>query len=374
MGKIGAEHLKRRACVYVRQSSLAQVQHHRESTARQYNLQERAQVLGWPSERVEVIDDDQGKSGASAVERGGFQRLVSQVALGAVGAVFGLEASRLARSCADWYRLLEVAALTDTLIVDEEGVYDPNHYNDRLLLGLKGTLSEAELHFLKQRMLGGRWNKVRRGAYRLRLPTGYVWEAKEGIRMDPDERVRDTVNLFFRSFERIGTAAGVAREFDRIGQLFPRRDGWGGEQDPTSWGPLSISRSVQLLKSPIYAGAYAYGRRHSNEWDDEDPCAGGRILLPGSHPGYISQEQFERNQARLAANRTGTREAGSAGAVREGRALLQGIVLCGVCGRGMTVHYMAKQRPTYVCVSRISNRVCQAIHAPSVDGEVERAI
>ena len=162
VGKIGAQHLDRKACVYVRQSSLAQVTHHCESTARQYNLKERALVLGWDADRVEVIDEDQGQSGASAAGRGGFQRLVSDVALGQVGAVLGLEVSRLARSCADWYRLLEVAALAGTLIVDEEGVYDPNHYNDRLLLGLKGTLSEAELHFLKQRMIGGRRNKARR--------------------------------------------------------------------------------------------------------------------------------------------------------------------------------------------------------------------
>ena len=223
MSKVSARHLERRAYVYVRQSSMAQVQNHRESTERQYNLRGRAVVLGWRPEQVEVIDDDQGRSGASAQGRGGFQRLVSDVALGEVGAVLGLEVSRLARSCADWYRLLEVAALSSTLIIDEDGVYDPNHYNDRLLLGLKGTLSEAELHFLKSRMMGGRRNKARRGAFHIRLPVGFVWE--DGIRMDPDERVRDTVQLFFRTFERLASAAAVARYFEDHRQLFPRRDG-----------------------------------------------------------------------------------------------------------------------------------------------------
>ena len=206
---------------------MAQVQHHRESTQRQYNFRERAITLGWRADQVDVIDEDQGQSGASAGERGGFQRLVLAVGMGEVGAVLGLEVSRLARSCADWYRLLEIAAVARALIVDADGVYDPNQYNDRLVLGLKGTFSEAELHFLKQRMVGGRRNKAGRGAFRIRLPAGYVWEEGAGIRMDPDERVRDAVGLFFRSFDRIGTAMGVARYFEDNRQLFPCRDGWG---------------------------------------------------------------------------------------------------------------------------------------------------
>jgi DNA invertase Pin-like site-specific DNA recombinase len=339
VGKIGWQHLNRKACLYVRQSSLAQVTHHRESTARQYNLRERAVALGWAAEQVEVIDEDQGLSGASAVGREGFQRLVSDVALGQVGAVLGLEVSRLARSCADWYRLLEVAALAGTLIVDEEGVYDPNHYNDRLLLGLKGTLSEAELHFLKQRMIGGRRNKALRGEYRIRLPVGYVWEKEAGIRMDPDERVRDTVALFFRCFARLGTAAAVARHFEQLRQPFPRRDGWGSPDVAVSWGPLSWSRAAEILRSPIYAGVYAYARKASAEMDAEDPCAGGRILIPGAHPGYITVEQYERNLARLAGNRNLYGGMRTKGSPREGHSLLQGIVLCGRCGRRMSVIY-----------------------------------
>jgi DNA invertase Pin-like site-specific DNA recombinase len=298
MSKVAPRHLERKAFVYVRQSSMAQVQQHRESAQRQYALRERAVRLGWSVEQVETIDDDQGQSGASASGRGGFQRLVSEVALGRVGAVLGLEVSRLARSCVDWYRLLEVAALSRTLIVDEDGVYDPNHYNDRLLLGLKGTLSEAELHFLKSRMIGGRRNKARRGAFRIRLPVGYVWEEGE-IRLDPDERIRDAVKLFFACFERLGSAAAVSRYFEDQRQPFPRRDGWGSLGVVASWGTLSISRAVEILHNPVYAGTYAYNRKSAREEDPEDPGTGGRILIPGTHPGYIALEQYERNQARL---------------------------------------------------------------------------
>ena len=239
MSKVLGRHLELKASIYVRQSSMSQVRHHLESGRRQYDLKERALRLGWSPERVEVVDDDQGRSGASAEGRDGFQRLVSEVALGEVGAVFGLEVSRLARSCADWYRLLEVAAVAGALIVDEDGVYDPNHYNDRLLLGLKGTLSEAELHFLKSRMMGGRRNKARRGAFRIRLPAGYVWQDEE-IRIDPDERVQETIRLFFLTFERLGSVAKVARYFEENHQPFPRRDGWGSPAVAMSWGPLSF--------------------------------------------------------------------------------------------------------------------------------------
>ena len=374
VGKIGAQHLDRKACVYVRQSSLAQVTHHCESTARQYNLKERALVLGWDADRVEVIDEDQGQSGASAAGRGGFQRLVSDVALGQVGAVLGLEVSRLARSCADWYRLLEVAALAGTLIVDEEGVYDPNHYNDRLLLGLKGTLSEAELHFLKQRMIGGRRNKARRGEFRIRLPVGYVWETGAGIRMDPDERIRDAVQLFFRCFERLGTAAAVARQFERMRQPFPGRDGWGNPEVAAHWGPLSWSRAGLILKNPIYAGIYAYARNAPAPMDPEDPGAGGWILIPGSHPGYITPEQYERNVARLVANRNlygGMRRKGSA---REGKSLLQGIVVCGQCGRPMNVVYRSDGSTTYECHGPVTRRLCQVVHGRHVEPLVEEVV
>jgi DNA invertase Pin-like site-specific DNA recombinase len=371
VGKIAASHLERRACVYVRQSSMAQVEHHRESGKRQYNLRERAVALGWPVERIEVIDEDQGCSGAKSEGREGFQRLVSEVALGEVGAGLGLEASRLARSCADWHRLLEIAAVSGTLIVDEEGVYDPNHYNDRLLLGLKGTLSEAELHFLKQRMIGGRRNKARRGEFRIRLPVGYVWEPGEGIRKDPDERVRDAVEFLFRTFDRLGAAHAVARFFEESGQPFPRRDGWGSPEVSVTWGALSISRVVAVLKNPIYAGVYVYDRRSENEADPEDPCAGGRIFLCGSHSGYITVEHYERNVARLVENRSLYGGMRKRGAPREGRSLLAGLVLCAVCGRHMNVTYRRDGSMIYGCRSSRTGRRCQEIRNRHVEEVVE---
>lgn len=374
MGKVAVTHLERKACVYVRQSSMAQVQHHRESTQRQYNFRERAITLGWRADQVEVIDEDQGQSGAGAGNRGGFQRLMLAVGMGEVGAILGLEVSRLARSCADWYRLLEIAAVARALIVDEDGVYDPNQYNDRLLLGLKGTFSEAELHFLKQRMMGGRRNKAGRGAFRIRLPVGYVWEEGDGIRLDPDERVRDAVGLFFRSFDRIGTAMGAARYFEDNGQPFPRRDGWGSLEAAVTWGGLSFSRAVAILRNPIYAGAYAYNRRCQEEVDREEPGAGGRILIRDAHPGYLSWEQYERNVSRLVENRDiygGMRRKGSA---REGSSLLQGIVLCGLCGRHMQVHYGSDGTTKYSCHTPMTRRVCQQVHGRYVEPLVEEEL
>jgi DNA invertase Pin-like site-specific DNA recombinase len=352
---------------------MAQVRHHVESRQRQYGLQDRALRLGWLSEKIEVVDDDQGISGASTKERSGFQRLVSDVAMGEVGAVFGLEVSRLARSCADWYRLLEVASLAGTLIVDEEGVYDPNHYNDRLLLGLKGTLSEAELHFLKSRMIGGRRNKARRAAFRIRLPAGYVWQEGE-TRMDPDERVRDTIHLFFKSFERLGSAARVARFFEESRQPFPRRDGWGSPGVAVTWGPLSVSRAVNTLHSPIYAGIYAYARESPRQEDPEDPGAGGRILISGSHPGYITEDQFKANQIRLFENRSLYGWMQRRGSPREGSSLLQGIVLCGRCGRHLLVRYPTVDRVSYVCRSSRTNRLCQEVHGRDVEPLIERVV
>ena len=373
MSKVAPRHLERKAFVYVRQSSMAQVQQHCESAQRQYALRERAVRLGWSVEQVETIDDDQGQSGASASGRGGFQRLVSEVALGHVGAVLGLEVSRLARSCVDWYRLLEVAALSRTLIVDEDGVYDPNHYNDRLLLGLKGTLSEAELHFLKSRMIGGRRNKARRGAFRIRLPVGYVWEEGE-IRLDPDERIRDAVKLFFACFERLGSAAAVSRYFEDQRQPFPRRDGWGSLGAVASWGTLSISRAVEILHHPVYAGTYAYNRKSAREEDPEDPGRGGRILIPGTHPGYITLEQYERNLARLMANRNlyaGTRFKGRA---RKGHSLLQGIALCGRCGRHMNIKYERSGSVLFWCHSQQTHRPCQFVQGRHVEPLVEEVV
>lgn len=374
MSKITTLQLERKAIVYVRQSSPGQVRNNQESGRRQHGFLERAVLLGWRDDQVEVIDDDTGQTGATAEGRDGFHRLVSEVALGKVGAVLGLEVSRLARSCADWYRLMEVAAVTRTIIVDEDGVYDPNHFNDRLLLGLKATMSEAELHLLKQRMVGARRHKARRGELRIRLPVGYIWEPSEGIRKDPDELVRDVIELFFRTFERLGTAAAVARDFAANRQPFPRRDGWGSLDVAVTWGALSVSRGVNILRNPIYAGIYCYDRDRTREEDPEDPCSGGRILIPGSHPGYITLEQYERNGARLVANRNmygGARQKGSA---REGKSLLQGIVLCGKCGRPMNVVYGTDGSWTYTCRPSAIRPICHEVRHRHVEPLVESVL
>jgi DNA invertase Pin-like site-specific DNA recombinase len=330
--------------------------------------------LGWPENAIEVVDEDQGCSGASVEGRGGFQQLVSDVALGKVGAVLGLEVSRLARSCVDWYRLLEVAALSGALIVDEEGVYDPNHYNDRLLLGLKGTLSEAELHFLKQRMVGGRRTKARRGEFRIRLPAGYVWDEEKKILMDPDEQVRNAVNLLFRSFKRIGTALGTARYFETNCQQFPRRDGWGNLNVPVAWGRLSLSRVVEVLKNPVYAGIYPYDRKNRNLENPEDGCSGGRIWIPDSHPGYINEAEYHQNVAQLESNRVIWWDMRRKGSVRKGNSLLQGIVLCGVCGHHMHVQYDKGQRVCYTCFTSDTRRMCQHVNGRYVDSLIEQVL
>lgn len=375
MNKIRQSHLNRKACIYIRQSSITQIQHHQESTKRQYSLYERALRLGWPKAYIEVIDEDQGKSGASTQKRSGFNRLVSEVVLNRVGAIFGLEVSRLARSCSDWYRLLEVTALSGALIVDEEGVYDSNHYNDRLLLGLKGTLSEAELHFLKQRMIGGRRTKARRGEFRIRLPGGYVWDESEGILKDPDERARDTVSLFFSIFERIGSARGTVRYFDDNHLRFPRRDGWGSIKAALNWSRLSPSRAVEIVRNPIYAGVYSYDRKNPQTEDPEDVCLGGRIWIPDSHAGFISIEAYNKNLLRLEDNRSYVLGMLKKGSVREGRSLLQGIVLCGVCGRRMIVIYARKGNSIYICKDSSSvGKSCQYINGRYVDRLVESVL
>ncbi len=374
MNKVKQSHLDRKACVYVRQSSPAQVRDHRESAKRQYQLKERAQRLGWPENAVFVVDEDQGRSGASAAGREGFQQLVSDVALGKVGVVMGLEVSRLARSCVDWYRLLEVAALSGTLIVDEEGVYDPNHYNDRLLLGLKGTLSEAELHFIKQRMIGGRRAKARRGEFRIRLPAGYIWEEESKILKDPDERVRNAVILLFRNFERIGSALGVVRYFEENRQQFPRRDGWGSLSVPVAWGNLSISRTVEILRNPVYAGIYPYDRNNDKPEDPEDVCAGGRIWIPDSHSAYISEAVYENNISRLNNNRSVWLGMRTKGCTKKGPALLQGIALCGRCGHRMRIQYDHEKRVCYVCQTSDTRRLCQHVNGRHVDALIEQVV
>lgn len=383
--KIRPDHLERPALIYVRQSTLFQVRENTASTARQYDLVQRARDLGWAREQITVIDQDQGHSGASVAGRDGFQFLIAEVGLGRAGAVLSLEVSRLARSCSDWYRLLEICALTDTLVIDEEGVYDPGQYNDRLLLGFKGTMSEAELHWLRSRLLGGKLEKAQHGTLRFRPPAGLVLDPTGQVVLDPDEEVQSAIRLVFALFEQGRSALGVVKHFRDHHLRFPTRL-WGKRADgELVWGVLTHSRVLEVLHNPAYAGTYVYGRTQTRTrtLPGEVPRVKGRtrpvareewpIVLHDAHPGYISWDQFLRNQQQLDANRTFRAEE-RRGAIREGSALLQGIVLCGQCGRRMGVRYATDgTTPSYECNElhvRRAAPLCQVIRGDGVDAAV----
>src|SRR5689334_13351783 len=334
--KVQSHHLERDAYLYVRQSSMKQVVENIESTKRQYALRGRATALGWSEDRVVVIDSDQGESGASAAWREGFRRLVTDVGLGRAGIVMGLEVSRLARNNADWHRLLEICALANTLILDEDGVYDPTNFNDRLLLGLKGTMSEAELHVLKARLRGGILNKVRRGEYRCVLPTGFVYDASGAVVLDPDAQVRETLAHFFETFARVGSAHQTVKAFRAEGLRFPSR-----LRAPAAgvvFRPLTASAAMRTLSNPRYAGAYAYGQRVYGRTIEGKKTAKKRAsddwlaCIPNAHPGYITWDRYQENRRLLAANGHGY-DVARASPPREGGALLQGRAVCGRCGQ-----------------------------------------
>src|SRR5215469_1906495 len=329
MEKLHAWHRERLAVVYVRKSTAQQVLDHQESTRLQYGLVSRAQALGWETSRVLVIDDDLGKSAASAQGRAGFQRLVSEVSLDHVGIIFGVDMSRLARSNKDWHQLLELCALFHTLIADLDGIYDPGLYNDRLLLGLKGTLSEAELHILKQRMYQGRLSKAQRGELQFALPVGYVWSPTGEIQLDPDEQVQQVVRLIFRTFEELGTLGGLLRYLAHHQIQLGIRVREGPGKGELVWRRPNRATLQTMLKHPLYAGSYVYGRRQEDprRKQPEQPRSGRvvmtmdqwLVLLPNHCPAYIAPEQYDRNQARLQANRA---RADAMGAARSGSALL----------------------------------------------------
>ncbi len=376
--KVSTTHLARDAYLYVRQSSLRQVMHNTESTKRQYALRERAVALGWPIERIHTIDSDLGRSGAQAADRDGFQQLVAKLAMGEVGIVLGLEVSRLARNNADWHRLIELAALSDTLILDEDGVYDPAHFNDRLLLGLKGTMSEAELHVLKARLQGGILNKARRGELPVPLPIGFVYQGDHQVVLDPDRRITQSLEWLFTTFRDTGSAMAVVKRFTQEGLEFPRRIRRGIGKGELHWGPLDHSRVVQILHNPRYAGAFVYGRTRSGRTASLQPTVrklpreDWQVLIPDAHVGYISWEEYERNQATLTRNRLGF--GGERGGMpREGMALLQGRVVCGICGERMRVRYQritTTLAPYYQCTEasvRRAGRICQSIRGSHID-------
>jgi len=345
--KVQARHLERLAVVYIRQSTPQQLVRHQESTRMQYGLVDRALALGWPRERVLVIDDDLGRSGTSAEGRPGFQRLVAEVGLDHVGLVVGIEMSRLARSCRDWHQLLEVCAVFGTLIGDLDGIYDPSNYNDRLLLGLKGTMSEAELHVLKQRMLQGKLSKARRGELGMRLPIGYVRRPSAEVTKDPDEQAQSVVATIFDQFEARGTVHGVLRYLVDQGIQMPVRVASGPSKGELEWRRPNRVTLSNMLHNPAYAGAYVYGRRPVDPRRKQPgrPATGRtvarkgdwEVLLKDRLPAYISWERYEANLEQLRAN-----HAKALGVARQGPSLLSGLLVCGRCGSRMTTTYGGK--------------------------------
>jgi DNA invertase Pin-like site-specific DNA recombinase len=383
--KIVAEHLRRNAYLYVRQSTFYQVINNTESARQQYDLRRRAVALGWPEEQIVVIDEDQGCSGASAIGRNGFQHLVAEVGMGKAGIVMGLEVSRLARNNSDWHRLLEICALSNTLILDQDGVYDPAHFNDRLLLGLKGTMSEAELHVLRARLQGGYLTKARRGELRLRLPVGFVYDAAGQVQLDPDRQVGDAIGHLFATFRRQGSAAATVKAFYKEGLRFPCRPPQGPHMGQLLWQDLTYSRVLDILHNPRYSGAYVLGqtrqrkRANGHRITVKQSQEHWQVLLRDAHAGYISWQEYEENLRRLRDNRT--RIDGEQGSTppREGAALLQGIVVCGVCGKRMSVRYHqrnGRRYPWYFCKGRLPWQTpnCQDIPGAVIDEAIGEVI
>lgn len=384
--KVTADHLKRIAYLYVRQSTIRQVFENVESTKRQYALRQRALALGWPLERIIVIDDDQGQSGATAADRKGFQHLVAEVGMGHAGIVLGLEVSRLARNNSDWHQLLEICGLTRTLILDEDGIYDPTYFNDRLLLGLKGTMSEAELHVLGARLRGGVLNKAKRGELECPVPIGFCYDSEGRVGLDPDRQVQDSVHLLFRTFRRTGSAMATVKDFRKQALSFPRRLRKGPNQGELLWGPLGHSRVLQILHNPRYAGAFVFGRSRTYKRADGTetqiklPRDQWHTLLLGVHPGYISWQEFDENELRLQENAQSLGADRGKSPPREGPALLQGLAVCGICGGRMTPRYHQchdQLVPDYVCQResiREGKPVCQTVPGRVVDQAISELL
>jgi DNA invertase Pin-like site-specific DNA recombinase len=379
--KIRPVHLARQAYVYVRQSTLRQVLHNAESTERQYALAQRACDLGWPPEQVITIDEDQGHSGATAQNRVGFQQLISAMGLDHVGIVLALEVSRLARSCSDWYRVLELAALSGTLIGDDEGVYDPRDYNDRLLLGLKGTLSEAELYAIKARLQGGRLNKARKGELVQMLPVGLVRTRDGQVSLDPHTDVQATLRAVFEQFDQLGSANAVLRYFRDHDLQMPRLITTGVDLGQVRWQRASYAAIHLVLMNPAYAGAFAFGRRKQvtelgvpgvATSRQRVPMEEWQVLILDVYPGYISWDHYLVNRERLWQNQG--QFANRSGVPRQGEALLQGIVFCARCGRRLLVRY--GETALYVCdhlKKRYAEPNCQSFTVPHVDRAVVAA-
>jgi DNA invertase Pin-like site-specific DNA recombinase len=388
--KIAEHHRSRPAYIYLRQSTPGQVRHHQESTERQYALRDKALELGWSASLIRTLDRDLGLTGTEMTKREDFKTLVADVSMGQVGAVFALEVSRLARSNLDWLRLLELCALTATLVIDEDGCYDPSDFNDGLLLGLKGTMAQAELHFLHARLQGGKLNKAKKGELRFPLPVGFCYDERNRIILDPDEEVRGAVGLVFRLFRETGTAFAVMQRFAAGALRFPKRSYGGAWNGKIIWGALSHSRVLNMLKNPSYAGMYVFGRyQYRREISAEGAvhkriqavaASDWRVSLKEHHEGYIGLEEFVKNQERLEKNRTNGEGIVLAGPAREGLALLQGLLLCGSCGRSLTVRYLGNGGiyPCYQCNWRrregLAGKDCMSFRCDLLDAAIAQEV
>lgn len=388
--KITQDHLQQKAYVYIRQSTMGQVLHHQESTSRQYALKDKALSLGWNENEIRTLDRDLGLSGARSENREDFKMLLADVSLGEVGAVLALEASRLARSNTDWHRLIELCSLTGTLILDEDGVYDPADFNDALLLGIKGTMSAAELHFLRGRLQGGKRNKAERGELRFPLPVGLCWDDAGGIVLDPHQEVQGAVRLVFRFFQETGSAYGVAHRFAEQDLKFPKRAYGGVWNGQLIWGHLTDSRVLNILKNPAYAGVYAFGRFRCVKEILQDGAVRSRVKemprdswlveIQNHHEGYLDWDEYLTNQEQLQRNRTLRPDNVLPQAAREGLALLQGLLVCGKCGRRLTVRYRGNGGiyPIYECnwLKRQgrSKKSCMSIPCPPLDQAVAERV
>ena len=390
IGKIADQHLQKPAYVYLRQSSMAQVRNHQESTERQYALKDKAIEMGWSPSTIRILDRDLGVSGAQMTGREDFKTLVADVSMGLVGAVFALEASRLARSCADWHRLLELCSLTNTLIIDADGCYDMADFNDLLILGIKGTMSQAELHFLRVRLQGGKLNKAKKGELRFPLPVGFCYDDQRRIVIDPDQEVQGAVRLLFATFRRCGSAYGVVHHFARHGIRFPKRSYGGIWNGRLIWGRLSEERVRGSLKNPSYAGLYAFGRYRYRKQISADgqirskisavPMSSWTVTIQNHHEAYISWEEFLENQTILQRNQTNGEETILSGAAREGLALLQGLLLCGNCGRRLSTRYKGNGGlyPLYECNwlrrEGLATRSCLNVRCDLLDNAISQRV
>ena len=388
--KIQDHHTGRIAYVYLRQSSMGQVRFNQESTRRQYALKDKAEKLGWAPTAIKMLDGDLGISGSQSSNREDFKTLVAEVSLGKVGAVFALEASRLSRSCTDWHRLLELCALTEALIIDEDGCYNPSDFNDQLLLGIKGTMSQAELHFIRARLLGGKINKAKRGELCITLPVGYCYNDDKITVFDADEQVRQTIELLFRVFRETGSAYAVTQYFGRNKIQFPKRAYGGVWKGKLVWGNVTHSRVVSVLKNPSYAGSYVYGRyRYRTKLTEDGALNKSTVRLPidkwhtvihDHHEAYVSWNEYLENQNILASNQTSHEGTILSSSAREGCALLQGLLICSRCGHRLSIRYQmhGKLCPIYECSWKKNggeaSTSCCFVHGENLDLAVSKRI